>query len=95
MPDLLPEDLPFDLIRLREAAKLVGCHWSSLYKAIHRGELAAWRCGPKVIMVSRSEVLRNRIGRLQPKHAPAPVSTAVQRQRDARTAAILKEAGIG
>lgn len=50
-------DIPADLLGPRAAARLLGCHLSTLYRMIHDGRLRAWRLGGTHLRVSRADAL--------------------------------------
>lgn len=49
--------IDLDMIRVREAAKLLHCHPSSIYRMIEAGDLRRFRFG-KMILVKRSDLAR-------------------------------------
>jgi excisionase family DNA binding protein len=90
-------ELPNDLIKPGEAARLLDMHCASIYRMIQAGKLRAWRKASCHLLVSKADVL-NLIQPVRPV-APIPHETPsreakAKAQRDAFTDRILRNAGL-
>jgi excisionase family DNA binding protein len=81
-----------DLITPREAARLVRCHVSAVYRWLHRGQLQGYRRGPFRFLVRKADVL----AMLSPVHEerPAPEKPKVDSAEVEAIKARLRKQGL-
>lgn len=56
----MPRTQESELVTVREAATYLNCSTDTIRRMIERGELPAWRYGPRIIRIDRSDVDRLR-----------------------------------